>query len=197
MKKTLYALSALLLTSCAATTEQSSSMSPAELSDCLQPNRRVMVEVNGRVAKPPAKKPEAKPDAQAKPAAKPEAAATANAETAPPPKPAKPELVTFAQQTYVQGNSAFDPNSAALKDGGRKELDDLVALLKKRAVQVGAIIIAGHTDRLEVERGNKDLDEARAVAVKDYLSSKGLDSKLMFWEGKDAKEPVAVTKFCT
>jgi OmpA-OmpF porin, OOP family len=194
MKKTLYALSALLLTSCAATTEQSSSMSPAELSDCLQPNRRVMVEVNGRIAKPPAKKPEAKADA-AKPAAKPEAAATAKAETAPPAKAAKPELVTFAQQTYVQGNSAFDPNSATLKEGGKKELDDLVALLKKRAVQVGAIIISGHTDRLEAR--NKDLDEARAVAVKDYLSSKGLDAKLMFWEGKDEREPVAVTKFCT
>ena len=193
MKKTLYALSALLLTSCAATTEQSS-MSPEELSDCLQPNRRVMVEVNGRVAKPPAKKPEAKPDAEAKPAAKPEAAAAAKAEAAPPPKPAKPELVTFEQQTYVQGNSAFDPNSAALKDGGKKELDNLVALLKKRAVQVGAIIIAGHTDRLETTKG---LAEARAVAVKDYLSTKGLDPKLMFWEGKDAREPVAVTKFCT
>ncbi|HEX2828681.1 MAG TPA: OmpA family protein [Burkholderiales bacterium] len=193
MKKSLYALSALLLTSCAATTEQSSTMSAAELSDCLQPNRRVMVEVNGRVAKPPAKKPEAKAEA-GKPEAKPEAASTAKAEAAPP-KPKKPELATFTQQTYVQGNSAFDPNSATLKDGGKQELDKLVALLKKRAVQVGAIIITGHTDRLET--GNKDLDEARAVAVKDYLQTKGLDTKLMFWEGKDSKEPVAVTKFCT
>jgi OmpA-OmpF porin, OOP family len=193
MKKTLYALSALLLTSCATTGEQST-MSPQELSDCLQPNRRVMVEVNGRVVKPPAKKPEAKPDA-AKPEAKPEAAG-AKAEAAPPPKPAKPELITFEQQTYVQGNSAFDPNSATLKDGGKKELDDLVAMLKKRAVQIGAIIITGHTDRIE-ERSHKDLDEQRAVAVKDYLQSKGLDTKLMFWEGKDAREPVAVTKFCT
>jgi len=30
----------------------------------------------------------------------------------------------------------------------------------------------------------------------DYLVSKGLDPKLMFWEGKGAKEPVPVTKFC-
>ena len=147
MKKPLYALSALLLTSCAATTEQSSTMSAAELSDCLQPNRRVMVEVNGRVAAPPPKKPEAAPEA-AKPEAKPEAAATAKAEAAPP-KPKKPALVAFAQQAYVQGNSAFDPNSAALKDGGKQELDKLLAVLKKRSVQVGAIIITGHTDRLE------------------------------------------------
>lgn len=195
MKKPLYALSALLLTSCAATTEQSSTMSAAELSDCLQPNRRVMVEVNGRVAAPPPKKPAATPEA-AKPEAKPETAGTAKAEAAPP-KPKKPELVTFAQQTYVQGNSAFDPDSATLKEGGKKELDSLVALLKKRSVQVGAIIITGHTDRVEAGHGKKDLDEARAVAVKDYLQTKGLDTKLMFWEGKDEKEPVAVTKFCT
>src|SRR5687768_3034087 len=163
MKKTLYALSTLLLASCAATSEHST-MSAEELSDCLQPNRRVMVEVNGRVVKPPAKKPADKPaDPAAKPAAKPEAAAEAKPAAAP--KPAKPELVTFEETTYVQGNSAFDPGSAVLKDGGKKELDDLVALLKKRAVQVGAIIVTGHVDRVEAGRGGSDLDEARAKAV--------------------------------
>ena len=199
-KKTLYALSTLLLASCATTSEQTT-MSAAELSDCLQPNRRAVVEINGRVAKPPAKKPAAKPEAaagvEAKPAAKPEAVAGAEAKPAAPAKPAKPELMTFEQTAYVQGNSAFDPNSAVLKDGGKAELDQLVATIKKRAVQVGAIIISGHTDRLEAERGNSGLAEARAKAVKDYLGTKGLDEKLMFWEGKDAKEPVPVTKFCT
>ena len=34
------------------------------------------------------------------------------------------------------------------------------------------------------------------VAVASYLASKGMDQKLMFWEGKGAKEPVPVTKFC-
>jgi OOP family OmpA-OmpF porin len=182
MKKTLCGLSALLLTSCAATSEQS--MSQAELSECLQPNRRVIVDINGRVAKPPAKKPEAKP----------EAAGTAAAAAAPA-KPAKPQLVTFEQSVYVQGNTAFDPNSAVLKEGGKAELDKAIAAIQKRAVQVGAIIISGHTDRLET--GNASLSEARAKAVKDYLASKGLDQKLMFWEGKEAKEPVPVTKFCT
>src|SRR6185503_1912072 len=94
MKKTLYGFSALLLTACAATSDQSS-MSAAELSSCLQPNRRVVIDVNGRVAKPPAKKPAAKPEAAA------EAAPT------PAPKPAKPEFAAFEQATYVQGDSAF------------------------------------------------------------------------------------------
>ena len=187
MKKVLYGMSALVLGACA-TPGDSPTMSAAELAECLQPNRRVVVDINGRVVKPPAKKPAAKPEAVAE--AKP-------AEAAPPAKPAKPQFVPFQQAAYVQGNSAFDPGSATLKPEGRKEIDQLVAMLQKRAVQVGAIIITGHTDRLELEAGNSDLDEQRAKAVKDYLASKGLDEKLMFWEGKDAKEPVPVTKFCT
>ena len=187
MKKVLYSLSALVLSACA-TTGDSPTMSAAELSECLQPNRRVVVDINGRTIKPPAKKPEAKPQA---------AATGKPAEAAPPAKPAKPQFVAFEQATYVQGNTAFDPGSAVLKEGGKEEIDRLVALLKKRGVQVGAIIISGHVDRLEAQAGKTGLDEERAKAVKDYLASKGLDEKLMFWEGKDAREPVPVTKFCT
>jgi len=187
MKKTLYLLSVLGLAGCAATSD-TPTMSAAELNECLQPNRRVVVEVVGQVVKPPAKKPEAKPQETA--AAKPEAAK-------PEAKPAKPELAQFEETTYVQGNHAFDPGAATLKEGGQKDLDGLLALLKKRAVRIGAIIIAGHTDKLEADAGNKGLSEARAQAVKDYLVSKGLDQKLMFWEGKEAREPVPVTKFCS
>ena len=39
-------------------------------------------------------------------------------------------------------------------------------------------------------------DEQRAKAVQTYLAQKGLDPKLMFWEGKDARDPMPVTKFC-
>ena len=191
MKKALYSFSALVLAGCAATSD-TPQMSAAELNECLQPNRRVVVEVVGQVVKPPAKKPAAKPQETA--VGKPEAA---KPEAKPEAKPAKPEMANFEQSTYVQGNHAFDPGSATLKEGGQKELDGLIALLKKRAVRIGAIIIAGHTDKLEAESGNKGLSEARAQAVKDYLVSKGLDQKLMFWEGKEAREPVPVTKFCT
>jgi outer membrane protein OmpA-like peptidoglycan-associated protein len=194
MRKSLYCFSALLLGACAATPDQPS-MSPAELADCLQPNRRVNVEVVGLVAKPPAKKPAAKPQTDAaapKPqvaAAKPEATAAA--------KPAKPEFIAFEEALYIQGNHAFDVGGAALKDGGRQEIDELLALLKKRAVQVNAIIVSGHTDRLEAAGGNKSLSENRAKAVKDYLVSRGANEKAIFWEGKEATVPVPVTKFCS
>lgn len=142
-----------------------------ELVSCLQPNRRVAVEVSGIKVKP-ASKPGAKPGRD-----------------------------NVLLKTMAQGDAAWEENSAVLKPGGKAELDKLVALVNKgtkrdpRPVKVGSIIITGHTDRLEAEDAG-NLDEKRAEAVKIYLTSKGMDPKLMFWEGKDAKEPMAVTKFC-
>ena len=58
------------------------------------------------------------------------------------------------------------------------------------------MIITGHTDRIGSEKYNKKLSEKRALAAKDYIVSKGIDQKLIFWEGKGPKQPIPVTKFC-
>ena len=156
---------AVLITGCAA--------SP-ELTSCLQPNRRVVVEVGGIKVKPPPKN---------KPAA-------------------KPGRENVLLKTFVQGDQAWEYGGAVLKDGGKAELDKLVKLVNEgtkrdtRPTKVGSVIVAGHIDRLESDAGMKNLDEDRAKAVKNYLVSKGVDSKLIFWEGKDDREPVPVTKFC-
>jgi OOP family OmpA-OmpF porin len=150
--------------------------SPETLS-CMQPNRRVVVEVGGIKFKPA---PKPKPGA----------------------KPGKPGRQSVLLKAFAQGDSSWDYGSAMLKAGGKTELDKLVNTLHKgagrdkRPTNVGSIIITGHTDRFEVADGKTGLDEQRAKAVKDYLVSKGLNDQLMFWEGKDDKEPVAVTKFC-
>lgn len=142
-----------------------------ELVSCLQPNRRVAVEVTGSKVKPPAK------------------------------PGAKPGRDNVLLKAMAQGDSAWDQNGAVLKAGGQAELDKTVGLIQKgikkdpRPVNIGSIIITGHTDRLEAE-SNANLDEQRAKAVQAYLTQKGLDPKLMFWEGKDAREPMPVTKFC-
>lgn len=143
-----------------------------ELVSCLQPNRRVAVEVSGIKVKPPAK---------------------------PGGKAGRQNVIL---KTLAQGDLAWDVESAELKDGGKKTLDKLVKTIDegtrrdKRPTKVGSIIITGYSDRLELENGEVDLDVERAQAVKDYLVSKGLNERQMFWEGKDAKDPVAVTKFC-
>ena len=56
--------------------------------------------------------------------------------------------------------------------------------------------VPDHTDRIGSAAYNKKLSEARATTVKDYLQSKGVDQKLIFWEGKGFANPVPVTKFC-
>jgi outer membrane protein OmpA-like peptidoglycan-associated protein len=178
MKKSIIggALAAAFMSGCATTPTP-------ELSDCLQPNRRVVVEVGGTVLKP---EPKPKPAAEGeKPEPKPAAK-----------KPAKPQFVPLQLNALAQGNMAFDPGSAVLKEGGRQELDGLVAAIGKRKMNVGSVIITGHTDRFEAESANANLAEERAKAVAAYLQSKGVDQKLVFYEGKGAKDPVPVTKFC-
>lgn len=156
---------AVLIAGCAA--------SP-ELTSCLQPNRRVVVEVGGIKVKPPLKN---KPNA----------------------KPGRDNVLLKA---FVQGDQSWDFGKAVLKDGGKAELDKLVKTVNqgagrdKRPTKVGSVIVSGHIDRLEADAGLNGLDEERARTVKDYLVAKGIDSKLVFWEGKDDKDPVPVTKFC-
>ena len=157
------AVAAVVLSGCAT--------SPETLS-CMQPNRRVQVEVGGFKVKPA-------------------------------PKPgAKVGRDNVMLKALAQGDGAWDFGAAALKPGGKAELDKLVKTINegagrdKRPTTVNAIIIVGHIDRVELSDGKTSLDERRAEAVRDYLASKGLNQKLMFWEGKDASEPVPVTKFC-
>jgi hypothetical protein len=149
--------------------------------ECLQPNRRVAVEIVGsKVALPPKPKPGA----------------------APPSKPAKPGRENVMLKALVQGNNAWDHGAAVLKPDGKAELDKLANTVMKgagkdtRPTTVGAIVISGHTDVTEDNAGKQAIGEARAVAVKEHLVSRGLDSKLMFWENKGSKEPIPVTKFC-
>jgi len=126
-------------------------------------------------APPPPPKPEAKP------APKPEAK-----------KPAKPEMMNVERKIELQG-MPFD--KAEMTPENVKELDEFMADLKP--VTLGAIIVTGHTDRIGSLKYNQRLSERRAVVVKDYVVSKGIDPKLIFWEGKAFKQPIPVTKFCS
>ena len=145
-----------------------------ETTSCLQPNRRVVVEVGGQKPPPPPKKPGA--------------------------KRGKPQNVML--KALAQGDAAWDVGGATLKAGGKADLDKLVNTIHKgagrdkRPTTVKSVIITGHVDRTEAGDGKSSLDEQRAQAVRDYLASKGIDKNLMFWQGRDAADPMPVTKFC-
>src|SRR5688572_5476735 len=124
-----------------------------------------------KVAPPP--KPEAKPEAKPKP------------------KP-KPQFLNIEEKIELQG---MPFNKAEMTPDNKKELDEFLANLRKAtkqrgAVEFGAVIVTGHTDRIGTLNYNMKLSERRAVVVKDYLVSTGVDQKLIFWEGKGPKQPI-------
>jgi OOP family OmpA-OmpF porin len=132
-----------------------------------------------------------KPAPAPKPAAKPEPKPE-------PPKKAKPEFLNIEEKIELQGMPFA---KAEMTADNKAEFDKFLAGLRKatkarEAVQVSAVVVTGHTDRIGSLKYNMGLSERRAVVVKDYLVSAGIDQKLIFWEGKAFKQPIPVTKFC-
>ena len=130
---------------------------------------------SGRKSRRPRQEAAPKPKPEAKPEAK--------------PKPKKPEILNIEEKIELQG-MPFD--KAEMTADNKKELDDFLGALRKAtkaraAVQFGAVVVTGHTDRIGSLKYNMKLSERRAVVVKDYLVSKGVDQKLIFWEGKGSE----------
>ena len=114
------------------------------------------------------------------------------------PKPVKPEIMNIEEKIELQGMPFA---KAEMTADNKKELDEFLADLRKAtkarsAVRFGAVVVTGHTDRIGGLQYNMKLSERRAVVVKDYLVSTGVDQKVIFWEGKAFKQPIPVTKFC-
>lgn len=113
-------------------------------------------------------------------------------------KPKKPEPLNIEEKIELQG---MEFNKADMTAGNKEDLDKFLGVLgkgnKQRGpVQIGAVIVTGHTDRIGSMKYNMKLSEKRAITVKDYIVSKGINQKLIFWEGKGPKQPIPVTKFC-
>jgi len=135
------------------------------------------------------KKPMMKKKMAPKPKAKPKPAAK---------KKGKVPMVNVQQKIELQGMPFA---KAEMTAGNKKELDKFLASLRKATkvrgpVTIGAVVVTGHTDRIGGLKYNMKLSERRAVVVKDYLVSTGVNQKLIFWEGKAFKQPIPVTKFC-
>ena len=142
----------------------------------------------------PAPAPQAAPTAAPAPAPQKAKAAPQKAKA----KPKKPSMLNVEQKIELQG---IEFNKADMTDDNKKDLDKFLAGLGKAnksrgPVAIGAVIVTGHSDRIGSMRYNMKLSERRAITVKDYIVAKGVDQKLIFWEGKGPKQPIPVTKFC-
>ena len=83
----------------------------------------------------------------------------------------------------------FETGSATITAEGLAVLDNAVAFLA--ANPDVRVAIEGHTDSSGSESGNQALSEARAVAVRDYLTSQGIDELRLETFGFGESNPVA------
>ncbi len=103
---------------------------------------------------------------------------------APAPKPApKPALVTFG------ASDLFGFNSATLTPEARANLDRQI-VSRARGLKLNSVKIEGHTDHLGAADYNLKLSQQRAQAVKDYLSSQGIEASKIEAQGYGEARPV-------
>lgn len=114
-----------------------------------------------------------------------------------PVEPEKPKAVVApvvkTDRIELAADALFKFNKAGIADllpSGKQRLDQLAATLTVDYIELEAIRLTGHTDRLGSEAYNKRLSEQRAHTVKAYLHGQGLNPSLITVAGKGEAEPV-------
>jgi OOP family OmpA-OmpF porin len=98
--------------------------------------------------------------------------------------------IQFEHHT-VSATALFDFDKAVLKDQGKAELHNLDENIKSKGARVVDIDVVGHTDSIGSTEYNQELSERRAMAVKEYMVSEGIDATIIDATGKGESEPVA------
>ncbi|HZW59478.1 MAG TPA: OmpA family protein, partial [Woeseiaceae bacterium] len=83
----------------------------------------------------------------------------------------------------------FESNSDRLLGGAEQVLDDAAATLIKNPTIT--VEVAGHTDSDGAANYNESLSERRALTVRDYLASRGVDLDRMTVRGYGESQPIA------
>ena len=92
--------------------------------------------------------------------------------------------------TIVLENVQFPPNSPELTEREKHKLGRIAEILKQFPER--DFLVTGHTARVGDERTSQVLSEQRAMAVADFLISKGACKKTrIITQGKGSREPAA------
>lgn len=93
---------------------------------------------------------------------------------------------------FTLDNVYFETGSATLTSESYPELNKLLDFMKTRKLTV--IEIAGHTDNVGEDDANLVLSQKRAESVRNFLISKGIDTKRVVAKGYGEKQPVATNE---
>jgi outer membrane protein OmpA-like peptidoglycan-associated protein len=91
----------------------------------------------------------------------------------------------------VLRDANFDLGKSVLRARARVTLDSLAQQLNRPAARSVNITITGYTDSIGSEAYNLKLGMARAVSVRSYLASKGVDASRMTADSKGEADPIA------
>ena len=83
----------------------------------------------------------------------------------------------------------FESGKATLTPTGQAILDQMGAAMQK--LQGRKVEIIGHTDNQGLKASNQNLSQARAEAVKTYLTGKGLNGDMLTASGQGSDRPIA------
>ena len=88
----------------------------------------------------------------------------------------------------LQGEVLFKTGKWDLKAGAMAKLDEIAGALKGKEQP---IVVYGYTDNVGATDMNMDLSQKRAMAVRDYLATKGIPQDLITGEGKGPADPTS------
>lgn len=101
-----------------------------------------------------------------------------------------------SETIVVAGDVLFSSGSAVLTSGGKKEIDTVIAKIKSKHAG-DSIRVEGYTDSDPIVKAkdkfptNKALSQARAQAVENYMSSKGISASRISAVGMGSESPKA------
>jgi outer membrane protein OmpA-like peptidoglycan-associated protein len=91
----------------------------------------------------------------------------------------------------VLRDANFDLGKSVLRPAARATLDSLAQQLNSPAAHALNITITGYTDSIGSDAYNLKLGMARAMSVKSYLASRGVDAARMTADSKGKADPIA------
>ena len=91
----------------------------------------------------------------------------------------------------VLRDANFDLGKSVLRARARVTLDSLAQQLNRPAARSVNITITGYTDSIGSDAYNLKLGMARAMSVRNYLASKGVDASRMTADSKGEADPIA------
>ncbi|WP_321346904.1 TolC family outer membrane protein [Halopseudomonas oceani] len=97
----------------------------------------------------------------------------------------------LAETVGLSGDALFDSGSAELKASALTRIKDIVEQAALGGGRVKSVRVVGHTDSTGSDALNRSLSQARAVAVRDFLISAGVQASVITATGVAADQPVA------